>query len=147
MKNQKILSIILGSIQVITAIGAIPAGFGFLIDTSGKAMGASPEMLAHSPLKSFLLPGLFLVLVNGLATGIAAVLSFRRHKWAGMSALILGNILCLWIIIQVYWIGLTSFLQPMFFVVGIAEAFLGITILKSKSPYRQIVKSSNRQIL
>jgi len=48
---------ILGSLQMITAIGAIPAGIGYLIDTTGEGMGASIELLSNSPLKSFLLPG------------------------------------------------------------------------------------------
>ncbi len=46
----------LGSLQAVTAIGAIHAGIGYLMDTSGAAMGVSTELLANSPLKSFLLP-------------------------------------------------------------------------------------------
>jgi len=121
---------ILGSLQAFTAIGAIPAGIGFLMDTTGKGMGASPEILANSPLDSFLLPGLFLVLVNGIANLAGAWLSFRRNRYAGHAGLLLGTALALWIIIQVAWISLSSVLQPLFLVVGLVNMFLGWKIMK-----------------
>jgi hypothetical protein len=93
-------------------------------------MGTSLELLKNSPLTSFLIPGLFLIIVNGFGNLIGAVLSFRKNVLAGKAGLLLGIILCLWLIIQVYWIGLISFMQPMFLVIGIIEALLGFLILK-----------------
>ena len=137
MKNLKTFSIILGCLQISIAIGAIPAGIGYLMDTSGAKLGVTPELLKNSPLDSFLLPGLFLLLVNGLATAAGGVLSFLRHRYAGLTALILGNILILWIIIQVAWIGMISFMQPMFFVIGVIEALLGFHLMGSRQVLRQ----------
>lgn len=121
---------ILGSLQAFTAVGAIPAGIGFLMDTTGKGMGASPEILANSPLDSFLLPGLFLVLVNGIANLAGAWLSFRKNRFAGHAGVLLGVALTLWIIIQVAWISLSSILQPMYLVIGLVNTFLGWRIMK-----------------
>ena len=123
--------IILGSLQAFTALGAIPAGIGFLLDTTGEGMGLSTETLANSPLNSFLLPGLFLLIVNGLASAAGAWLSFTRNRYAGHAGLILGGVLCLWIIIQVAWLTLSSFMQPLFLAIGIADIFLGRKILKT----------------
>jgi hypothetical protein len=135
MKNLKIIYVILGCLQIFIAIGAIPAGVGYLMDTSGAKLGVTPELLEKSPLDSFLLPGLFLVLVNGLATATGGVLSFLRHRYAGLAALVLGNILILWIIIQVAWIGMISFMQPMFFVIGVIETVLGFYLYKKSKGY------------
>jgi len=121
---------ILGSLQAFTAIGAIPAGIAFLMDTTGKEMGASPEILANSPLDSFLLPGLFLVLVNGIANIAGAWLSFKKNRYAGHAGLLLGIALALWIIIQVAWITLSSVLQPLYLVIGLINIFLGWKIMK-----------------
>jgi len=121
---------ILGSLQAFTAIGAIPAGIAFLMDTTGKEMGASPEILANSPLDSFLLPGLFLVLVNGIANIAGAWLSFKKNRYAGHAGLLLGIGLALWIIIQVAWITLSSVLQPLYLVIGLINIFLGWKIMK-----------------
>ena len=120
----------LGSLQAFTAIGAIPAGIAFLMDTTGKEMGASPEILANSPLDSFLLPGLFLVLVNGVANIAGAWLSFKKNRYAGHAGLLLGIALALWIIIQVAWITLSSVLQPLYLVIGLINIFLGWKIMK-----------------
>lgn len=122
---------ILGSLQAITAVGAIPAGIGYITDTTGKGMGVSVELLANSPLKSFLLPGLFLLLVNGLAHLIGSYLSFTRHKYAGYTGLILGVLLSLWIMIQVAWISLSSVLQPIFLLIGLINTYMGWRIIKT----------------
>ena len=121
---------ILGSLQAFTAIGAIPAGIGYLMDTSGEGMGASTELLENSPLNTFLLPGLFLLFINGLAHLAGAYLSFSRNRYAGHAGLILGIVLTLWIIIQVAWISLSSVLQPVFLLIGLINTFLSWRILK-----------------
>ena len=136
----KKLYYILGTLQAVTAIGAIPAGIGYLTDTSGQAMGASVELLANSPLKSFLLPGLFLLFINGLANLGGSVLSITRNRYAGHTGLVLGILLSLWIIIQVVWISLTSFLQPLFLVIGLINTFISLRILKAGNPFGGISK-------
>ena len=122
---------ILGSLQAFTAIGAIPAGYGLLMDTTGQGVGMSTKLLENSPLSSFLLPGLFLLLVNGLAHMVGAYLSFTRHRYAGYSGLVLGILLCLWIIIQVAWISLSSILQPLYLLIGLINTYLGWRIMKT----------------
>jgi hypothetical protein len=117
--------ILLGIIEAFIALGAIPAGYGFLSDTTGITMGNSVAMLEKSPLKSFLVPGLFLVIVHGFGNIFGAILAFRKKHSAGITGAVLGIILIFWILIQVYWIGLSSFMQPLFLGIGIAEAALG----------------------
>lgn len=58
--------------------------------------------LAKSPLESFLLPGLFLLFINGFANLVAVIHSFSRNRHAGHAGLFLGIVLTLWIIIQVW---------------------------------------------
>jgi hypothetical protein len=93
-------------------------------------MGTSVELLKNSPFTSFLIPALFLLIVNGFGNVLGAVLSFRKKTIAGKTGFVLGIILCLWIIIQVYMIGLISFMQPLFFGIGLAELILGLVIFK-----------------
>jgi hypothetical protein len=124
---------ILGSLQAFTGIGAIPAGYGLLADTSGESVGMSLALLENSPINSFLLPGLFLLLVNGFAHLVGAYLSFSRNRYAGYAGLILGVLLSLWIIIQVAWISLSSVLQPLFLMIGLINSYLGWKIVKTES--------------
>lgn len=122
---------LLGLLQLITALGAIPAGWAYLADPSGNGMGVTPDLLKDSPFSDFLIPGLFLFLVNGAGNLAGAVLSFWRKTVAGPAGMILGALLVLWIILQVAWIGLSSFLQPAFFFVGLAMALLGYLIRRA----------------
>lgn len=122
---------ILGALQAFTGIGAIPAGWGMLSDTTGAGLGMSADLLASSPLDSFLLPGLFLLIVNGIANIAAAFLSFFRSRYAGHAGMFFGVALILWIVIQVWWISLSSVLQPLFFVVGVINTWLGWKIIRT----------------
>jgi hypothetical protein len=124
--------IVLGCIQLITAIGAIPAGALFVFDPSGAMMGNSVDMLSGSPFDSFLIPGLFLLIINGFGSLAGTILSFRQNEMAGIAAIALGVIMCFWIIIQVLIITLSSFLQPVFFITGLAEIILGLIIIRNK---------------
>lgn len=120
----------LAVIQLFIALGAIPAGLGYLNDTSGQGMGNSVAMLSRSPLTSFLIPGIILLFVHGFGNIAGAYLSLRRHKSAGVAGMILGFIQMGWIVIQVAWIGYLSFMQPMFFIIGLAEAGIGYFLLR-----------------
>lgn len=131
MRRKKKLYIVLGIIQLVIAIGAIPAGIGFLIDTTGTGNGTSPEILKDSPFSSFLIPGLFLLIVHGIGNVIGAVLSFFKSNYAGHAGIFFGTAQIIWISVQVYWIGLSSFLQPTFFVIGILEAAFGLAIFRN----------------
>lgn len=130
----KRLPIILGIVQLTVAFGAIPSGLSLIIDTSGSGIGLSTDVLLNSPFETFLFPGLFLFIVNGLANAIGAVLSFARNQYAGMAGLVLGIILMLWISIQVYFLGLSHYLQTIFFIIGIMEGTLAYYLIIKTKP-------------
>ncbi len=105
--NKK-LRITLAVIQLFVAIGALPAGFGMLSDTSGASLGMTTDWLARAPFHTFLLPGLYLFFINGLSNLMNSILLFRNYKYSGELGILLGILLVLWIIVQVAIIGLSS---------------------------------------
>ncbi len=127
---KKILSIILGIIQLFVAIGAIPAGLSMICTPDGSGLGMSVELLQKAPFHDFLIPGLFLFIFNGIFNLASALLAFFRSRYTGMLGLCLGLILIVWICIQTYLIGLISFMQPMFFFIGLLEVVLAILLIK-----------------
>lgn len=138
MKSKSFLS--LGIIQSFIALGAIPAGFLMIINPDGTKLGMTTDFLANTPFYDFLIPGIFLFIVNGLFNLGAAILSFKKHKYSGVSGLMLGIALVLWIVIQVYFIQLSSFLQPLFFFIGVIEIIISLFIIKQ---YRQANRFSS----
>jgi len=131
MKNK--LSIFLGVIQAFVAIGAIPAGFSMIFNSDGTELGMTIDFLQSSPFNDFFVPGLLLFIVNGLFNLVASILSFTRNKYSGILGLILGISLILWIVIQIYFITLFSFMQPMFFFIGIIEIIISLLIIKQSN--------------
>ena len=63
-------------------------------------MGFEVSLLEGSFFSNYLIPGLFLFLVNGVASLIGAGLSLLKSRKAGIVAIALGAILMVWIVIQ-----------------------------------------------
>jgi hypothetical protein len=125
--------LILGIVFVFVALGAIPAGLSMILEPDGSGLKMTTGLLKGSPFKSFLIPGIFLFTVNGILNIAAAILCFMKSRFAGYAGIILGLCLILWIIIQVFSVGLNHFLQPTYFIIGMIEIFLGWKIVSGLS--------------
>ena len=134
MDNPKIkdkrLIIWLEILQAFIGVGAIPAGIAMIYNPSGSDLGMTVEMLINSPFTDFLIPGIFLLGINGIGSLIGALVSFLHYRYAGKIAIGLGIFLILWIFIQVYWLGL-HWLHILYFILGIIELVLGLKLQKS----------------
>jgi hypothetical protein len=91
-------------------------------------MGYSVSMLEGSIFPNFLVPGLFLFVVNGLGSTLGAVLSFTKNRSAGLAAIALGAILMAWIVIQVSILGSIHWLHGLYFGLGLVELVLGMLV-------------------
>ncbi|MCC6624319.1 MAG: CoA-binding protein [Deltaproteobacteria bacterium] len=121
-------------LQSIVGVSATLAGLSMVTDPSGAGLGMTPALIAGSPLSSFLVPGLFLLLVNGLGQLAGASLVLRKRLRAGLAALLLGLVLCVWILFQLAWVDATSWLQPVIFAVGLAEMGLAFAWTRASAP-------------
>lgn len=126
MNNSKVLSYSIGILLTLVGIGAVAAGLGLLLEPDGGGVGLPLDLLANSPFEDFLIPGIVLFAVNGIASLIGAVLAFRKHRYTGIATMVLGFAMLIWISTQVYWIGWQSWMQPAFLAVGLAEVVLGL---------------------
>ena len=118
-------TILLGLLQLFIAIGGIASGVGLVLDPSGADMGLNTEVLTHSPFEDYLAPGLTLFFIIGIGNIIGSAASFLRYRYSGELMVFLGGFLALWIILQVIWLGLVSWLQPIYFLLGCGELLLG----------------------
>jgi hypothetical protein len=57
---------VLGFTQLFVAIGAIPAGLTMILEPNGFTIGMSTDIFKDTPFNDFLIPGIFLLVVNGL---------------------------------------------------------------------------------
>jgi len=129
MKTRRI-EIILGIILTVVAVGAIPAGLAMVLKPDGSIMHLPIDILQGSPFKDFLIPGLYLLGVNGLAGLAVAIICFVHSRYSAIIGMVLGICLVLWIIVQLLTTGLISWMQPAYFTVGLVEITLGLLIMR-----------------
>ncbi len=119
---------ILGYLQVFVSMGAIGGSLPMLIKTNEM----NTEILAGSPFSSFLVPGILLFSIHGVGNAIGAYFSLNYKQISDKIAAVLGSALIIWIIVQIYFLGFVSWLQPMFLVIGIVELVLGVLLFKKR---------------
>jgi hypothetical protein len=100
------------------AFGGLYGGVAMLLDPSGHSLGMD-DVLALLPIGDFVLPGLFLLLVMGVAPlgvayglllrpAVAAAAPLERltgHHWAWTGTIVLAAVLAVWLTVQGFWIG------------------------------------------
>ena len=123
--NRRWLATGLGILQMFIGAGAVPAGMAMIVDPSGQGLGMPLEMLRNSPFTTFLIPGVFLLLVNGIGSLLGGIASFKHQRFAGEISVGLGTFLMVWVAAQVWWMGV-HWLHVLYFVLGLVELTLGL---------------------
>lgn len=124
----------LSLLQGFIGLGALPPGALLILDPSGKRMSMPLDWLKESPFRNYLIPGLVLFSINGLGHVLGALATWRHKRYAGVTASGLGLFLMLWIIVQVRWIRLLSWLQPTYFIFGLLELMGGLYLQRRQVP-------------
>ncbi|MFI5098789.1 MAG: hypothetical protein ACHQT6_12520, partial [Candidatus Acidiferrales bacterium] len=93
---------------------------GILRSPSGAFLKMSPHDLAGSPFSDFFIPGLFLLVLLGCGSAVAALLLWRlpgRFSWVvavGISITLLA-----WLAVQLAIVGYRGFLQVLYGCLGV----------------------------
>lgn len=127
----KFVRVSLVILLLINGISACYGGLSMIIDPSGGSLGLSLHRLVFLPFRSYLVPGIILLLVNGISSLLIALLVARRIKSAGIYACLQGFILTGWILIQASLIP-NSGLQVFFGAIGVLLIILGVVLSQRK---------------
>lgn len=109
----------------LNGIGAFIGGIPMIVYPDGSASGISLTHLQYSPFIDYLVPGIVLVVSNGVLSILVFVgllRNMRHHAWGVMGQ---GIILCGWIVMQMIMLREVNFLHVAFGAIGIALIFLG----------------------
>jgi hypothetical protein len=117
-------------LEVVTAIGAIPVGFMFLMDPTGKAVGVPQGWIEATVFGSYIVPGLYLLGMNGIGMVVVAALSARAHWIAPWLTGILGVGMMVWILVEILVLPETMPLTWVFLATGIAMGFVALFWLR-----------------
>lgn len=111
--------------EVVLAVGAFAGAVGLI--SGGIDLGPSTGDL---PFGSSVLAGIALAVVCGALPTVVAIGAWRKVQWADLGHVVVGAALVGWIVVQVGFIGLGSWLQVAYALFGLGIAVLGIRNLR-----------------
>jgi hypothetical protein len=122
-----VLLAMLGQLSVRALIG----GAALLIAPSGRIVGLSTAPLDGTPFGDFLLPGIVLSTVFGIAPAVVCYALYTRRRWGWLARVGIGVALLVWIVVEV----VVGFDRPTIYLnLGTAGA---IVLLASRRSIRQ----------
>ena len=108
-------------LEGLLAFAALGGAITLIAD--GESLGSVADDL---PWQSPVLGGIALGVVNVLVPVTAILGTLRGTRWAPVGRVVVGPVLVVWIAVQIAFIGLTSWLQPIMVAYGIALTLLAI---------------------
>jgi len=123
-------------LAVFTGVLAIPVGLMFIADPTGGSIGLPPGWIEGTPFGSYMVPGFYLLLMNGVGMLVLAGLILLRHWSAPWLTAILGVGLIIWILVQLVVMPETMILQWIFLATGVALGFVALYWLRRTGQLR-----------
>jgi hypothetical protein len=114
-------------LEVFLGIGALFGGGALIVAPDGHLLGMPVKLLAGSPFPSFLVPGIILFGLVGVAPILAAAITLRRQVLAPLAAVAVGLTLIGWVSVEmVVLAGLGSLAWTIYLVLGASIAAIGV---------------------
>jgi hypothetical protein len=116
-------------LQFFVGIGALVGGLCLIMDSSGAGLGLSTASLQGTPFGDYFVPGVVLLIINGCGSIAGALMTLFAVRRFPLVAVVLGLFLMTWMVVQVWFLGLVHWQQPLYFVFGVLEFYLGRRLL------------------
>jgi hypothetical protein len=133
MKGVRGSAVVLLAFLGLSAIaGAVP----MLMHPDGGGV-FPPSLLAHTPFRSFLVPGIILLTANGLLALAVLWMLLRRVPGHALAVRAQGCVLLGWIVIECILLRVVMWLQVAYGLLGVALIVLGALLRGSESTERR----------
>jgi hypothetical protein len=122
-------------LEVFLGLGAVFGGGALMLAPDGHLLGMPTRLLAGSPFPSYLVPGIVLFTLVGVAPLLAAAVTVRRQAFAPIAAVAVGLTLIGWVSVEmVVLAGLGSLAWALYLVLGACISAIGVAWWRS-SPH------------
>lgn len=119
------------AMAIFGAVGAVAA----LVPGGAKSMGVSTDLLVHAPFDTFLIPGIFLLLVIFGGNFISGVLLCKKRNIGAYLSAFMGFITGIWIIAQWLLMAAVFPIQLIFMLISFLQFILSVWLIqKHKLP-------------
>ena len=119
--TRTLISTLISALAVL-GVGGLYGGGAMLVDPTGEGIGLSPQLLEPTPVGSYALPGLFILVVFGLLPILLAWAVWHRpalpalsgverrtgQHWSWVASLAVGVVLLVWLAAQMALIGFVA---------------------------------------
>ena len=112
----------LGFLGISSIVGAVP----LILDPSGRLMHMPLVLLEHSPFHSFLIPGIILLLANGLLSLVVLHSAARRWARYGCWIAFQGCVIGGWIVIEVIMLRMAMWAHYFYGGIGLVLILAGL---------------------
>jgi hypothetical protein len=130
MKEARVVAIVaLMFLGLSGVIGAIP----LLVNPSGEPWSMPQSLLQYSPFRSYFVPGIILLVANGLLSLWVLGLTVGKHPGFGWWVIAQGVVLLGWLIVEVAMLRLMVWPHYLYCAVGMALVISGIAIVRTHS--------------
>lgn len=114
------------ALLLFNAFGALYGGISLIRFPDGSDLQMPLSILEHSPFKTFLVPGIVLLLVNGIGSFITLIFLLIKNKFSLFLLATEGVLLCGWIVVQILMIRQLLSLHYIMFSTGVLMIFMAI---------------------
>jgi hypothetical protein len=111
------------ALELLIGVGAVYGGVGLMWN---NAIGMPDEWLQGTPFTSWVLPGVFLLLVVAVPMTAAAVLEVRHSARAAVASVLAGAAEVGWIAAELFVMQKYNVLQPVMLALGLAVMLLAL---------------------
>ncbi len=132
---KKVLRILVITLLIFLGLGGISGAWMLLSDPSGAKFQWTVELLEGTPFDNFLIPGIILLVINGLLPLLIAFFTITRRKNFEWYILIQGCLLIGWLTAEILFNKnlYSKEMHPPFYVVGFLLMVSGIVLLRIKN--------------
>lgn len=136
MKEARITAIVaLVFLALSGVIGAIP----LIVNPGGEPWSMPQSLLQYSPFRSYFVPGIILLVANGLLSLWVLGLTVGKHPGFGWWVIAQGVVLLGWLIVEVAMLRLMVWPHYLYGAVAIVLVISGIALVRAKASPRVAV--------
>jgi hypothetical protein len=117
--------IIAGILLLFNGIGALYGGMNLIVYSTGNSLGLSVSLLKYTPFNDYLIPGIILILVNGLASIFVLSAMLSDLKNTANLVMLQGALLTSWIFTEMLLIRTANIMHGVLGIVGITLIIIG----------------------
>lgn len=136
---KKFIYIVAVLLLMFNSIGAMYGGWSLIADPTGEQLKMSPSVLNHTPFSDFLIPGIVLLLVNGVFSLIVVGAMFFATRSYPLLVTGEGCLLTGWILIQYFWTETYYPLQVIMGAIGLLLVICGCFLFKDEHTHFRVV--------